>query len=267
MSIARLPIFSGHRILPRDLRKTYNKLQARADKSFLFDGKERQKLRREFLSSVFILLGFAAIGIVIIIEILSLLLHAIPSLLEREMSWTGILQEIWVLLLLTLVFLLLLWIVFHTIIHLWHDYRIDMMIMNTHLIFSKKVYPLGEDVKIALRRKVQREDCLAYDLDIWATLHCVEVVKNKIGTEDNYVCTSLWSSETQNHTMTLPISTIEANFSFRLPRADSLDPMTYQSTELIKTNDDATYIAWIVEVVQKSEELGSHFLIPIKVQA
>lgn len=266
MSRAILPTFSGHRILPRDLRKTYNKLQARADKSFLFDGKERQKLRREFLSSVFILLGFAAICIVIIIAMLPLL-HVIPSLLEREMSWMGILQEIWVALLVTLVLLFLLWIVFHTIIHLWYDYRIDMMIMNTHLIFSKKVYTLGEGVKIALHRKVQRADRLAYDLDIWAKLHCVEVVKNKIGTEDNYVCTSLWSSETQNHTMTLPISTIEANFSFRLPRADSLDPMTYQSTELIKTNDDATYIAWIVEVVQESEELGNHFLIPIKVQA
>lgn len=261
-------MFPPIKITPKTLQKAADKLQPLENRRYLFQGNERQQSKTDFL-----LLGgvgglIASAMLVVTVVCIRAIVTKLLPLLAREVAFIGILQELWLPLLGILAFMVMIILLLRMIFVSWHEHKNKSKVENTNLLISDQSFKLGDTVQLALRRKVNNPTYWQDTIRVYVRVRCLEITKNDLGTEITYEHTPLWESKGQHHRVEPLARAITANFSFSLPRADKLDPITYQSPELIKSKDATTHIAWVIELWQISKELKhGHFVVPITVQA
>lgn len=260
-------IFPPMKITPKTLQKTADKLQPQANQGYLFQGNEQQVSRISF----FILGGVGGVvasgGLVLMGVLINAVMTRIMPLLAREVGFVAIVQEVWVVLLCMLALIVMIILLLRMIVMSWREHQNESGIENTNLLLSDRSCPLGSTLQVSLHRNIHNLTYWKDVIRVYVRLRCLEITKNNLGTSVTYEHTPLWESKGQHYRVKPPARAIAADFSFRLPRADPLAPIAYQSPELLKVQDAETCIAWVVEIWQISEELNSHFLIPVTVTA
>lgn len=255
--------------IPSQLQANYQKLQP-VDEGYLFQADEISAVYKNWrlaviVTSVVLLLSSA----LMLYIFLWTNTGVITPLQRREMPIDMILHEVWALLVLVMLFLVLLLCLGLMLHYYGRKYQKMRILGNSQLLLTPRSCRMGGELQVSLRRHVNKEQGLEQQLEVTAGLSCVEISQSRRSGKVVCLHRIVWESKLQRYKSTDSARAITANFSFSLPRANTLDPISYQSPELFKSKDSKTTIAWVLALWQHCEDydFASDIMLPVKVQA
>lgn len=255
--------------IPSQLQANYQKLQP-VDKGYLLQADEIAAVRKNWrlaiiVASVVLLLSSALMFYIFLWTNMGV----ITPLQRREMPMDKILQEVWALPVLMGLFLVLLLCLGLMLHYYWRKYQKMRILGNSQLFLTPRNCRMGGELQVSLRRHVNNDQGLGERLEVTAGLSCVEISQSLRSGKVVYLHRIVWESKLQRYKSTASARAITADFRFDLPRANTLDPISYQSPELFKSKDSKTTIAWVVVLWQHCQDydFSSDFMLPVKVQA